>query len=80
MLRKGGASISFVTYTPFGQNRIMNVPVKCVSAVESRQMAKTTLPLKVKDKALYYVLDMRGEFKNPMLFDQTAGMSRKWAQ
>lgn len=80
VLRKGGDAVSIVTYTPFGQNRIMNVPVKCVSAVESRQMAKTTLPLKVKDKALYYVLDMRGEFKNPILFDQTAGMSRKWAQ
>lgn len=80
VLRKGGNAVSIVTYTPFGQNRIMNVPTNCVSAAESRHVAKATLPLKVKDKSLYYVLDMRGEFKNAALFDQTVGMSRKWAQ
>lgn len=80
VLRKGGNAVSIVTYTPFGANRIMNVPVNCISAVETRHVAKATLPLKVKNKALFYVLDMRGEFKNPALFDQTAGLSRKWAQ
>lgn len=80
ILRKGGNAVSIVTYTPFGQNRIMNVPLNCVSAVETRHVAKATLPLKVKNKSLYYVLDMRGEFKNASLFDQTAGLSRKWAQ
>lgn len=77
ILRKGGKTVTFVTYTPFGSNRIMDVPLNCCSAVESRHSAKTTLPIKVKNRSLYYVLDLRGEFKNGALFDQTVGMYRK---
>ncbi|EDW09212.1 transmembrane protein 223 [Drosophila mojavensis] len=77
ILRKGGDSVSFVTYGPFNRNRIMTVPLKCISAEESREMARVQLPIKVKNKALYYVLDMRGEFRNPQLFDYTAGLKRR---
>ncbi|XP_001361739.2 transmembrane protein 223 [Drosophila pseudoobscura] len=77
ILRKGGQSISFVTYGPFNRNRIMTVPLKCISAQESREMARVQLPIKVKDRTLYYVLDMRGEFRNPQLFDYTAGLKRR---
>lgn len=77
ILRKGGKDISFVTYGPFNKNRIMTVPLKCVSAQESREIAKTQLPLKVKNRSLFYILDMRGEFKNPKLFDYTAGLKRR---
>ncbi|XP_030558290.1 transmembrane protein 223 [Drosophila novamexicana] len=77
ILRKGGQSVSFVTYGPFNRNRIMTVPLKCISAQESREMARVQLPIKVKDKTLYYVLDMRGEFRNPQLFDYTAGLKRR---
>ncbi|KAH8389705.1 transmembrane protein 223 [Drosophila serrata] len=77
ILRKGGQSVSFVTYGPFNRNRIMTVPLKCVSAEESRNMARVQLPIKVKGKTLYYVLDMRGEFRNPQLFDYTAGLKRR---
>ncbi|XP_063705750.1 transmembrane protein 223 [Culicoides brevitarsis] len=80
VLNKGGNAISFVTYAPFGENRIMKVPINCISAVESREFAKATLPIKVKNRALFYVLDMKGEFRNPALFDQTAGLRRKWAK
>eukprot|EP00099_Drosophila_melanogaster_P008176 NP_001260872.1 uncharacterized protein Dmel_CG12935, isoform B [Drosophila melanogaster] len=77
ILRKGGQSVSFVTYGPFNRNRIMTVPLKCVSAEESRNMARVQLPIKVKGKTLYYVLDMRGEFRNGELFDYTAGLKRR---
>ncbi|XP_034110244.1 transmembrane protein 223 [Drosophila nasuta] len=77
ILRKGGQSVSFVTYGPFNRNRIMTVPLKCISAEESRELARVQLPIKVKNKSLYYVLDMRGEFRNPQLFDYTAGLKRR---
>lgn len=77
VLRQGGKVVTFVTYTPFGKDRIMDVPLRCISAESSRQTARATLPLKVKNRAFYYVLDMRGEFKNPKLFDQTVGLKRK---
>lgn len=76
VLRKGGKDVSFVTYTPFGTNRIMTVPLKMVSAEVARETAKSKLPLKIRSRAFYYILDMRGEFKNPKLFDYTVGLKR----
>lgn len=75
---KDGKTISLVTYTPFGKNRIINVPLRYVSAQESRQTSKVYLPLKIKGRAFYYILDMKGEFKNTRLFDNTIGLSRKF--
>ncbi|KAJ8713673.1 hypothetical protein PYW07_014043 [Mythimna separata] len=78
ILNKGGKQLTFVTYTPFGKNRIMTVPMQNVCCKESRNNAKVQLPLKIKNKLMHYMLDMRGEFKNPLLFDSTAGLMRKW--
>lgn len=78
ILRKGGQSCTIVSYAPFGKNRMMTVDLKYISAHESRQNANVTLPIKVKNKALYYMLDMRGEFLNGRLYDQTAGLKRVW--
>lgn len=77
VLRKGSAQVSLVTYGPFGYNRIMNVPLKCLSAQDSRQTAKVLLPLKVKGKRFYYILDMRGTFLNNELYDRTVGLKRR---
>ncbi|XP_046396376.1 transmembrane protein 223 [Ischnura elegans] len=76
ILRKGGKSVSFVTYAPLGQNRIMTVGLENVSAGESRKNARVQLPIKVRGHLMYYMLDMRGEFKNGVLFDSTAGLKR----
>ena len=51
--------------------------MKCISAQESRATAKVYLPLKVKNRAFFYILDMKGEFKNTRLFDQSIGLFRK---
>lgn len=79
VLGKNGNSVSFITYTPFGENRILsNVPLTCISAQESRELARVHLPIKVKDKAFYYILDMRGKFLNTKIFDHTIGLQRKF--
>ncbi|CAO1426775.1 unnamed protein product [Diamesa serratosioi] len=77
VLLKNGKEVSFVTYTPFGTNRIINIPLKNLSAQESRTSAKTYLPIKVKGKSMFYVLDMKGEFKNTNLYDYTVGLKRR---
>lgn len=41
-----------------------------------RSRARSSLPLKVKDYYMHYVLDMKGDFKNEALFDATAGLKR----
>ncbi|XP_073845597.1 transmembrane protein 223 [Musca autumnalis] len=78
ILRKGGRDVTLVTYGPFGTNRIMTVPLKDISAQQPREIAKVHLPLKVRNKSLFYVLDMRGEFKNGRLYDYTAGLNRRF--
>lgn len=78
VLNKGGNHVTFVTYAPFGKNRLMKVPLDCVCCKENRTMARVQLPLKVKDTWMHYMLDMRGEFKNPVLFDCTAGLYRNF--
>ncbi|CAH2245162.1 transmembrane protein 223 [Pararge aegeria] len=78
ILNKGGQNLTFITYAPFGNNRIMKVPIEFVCCKESRKLAKVQLPLKVKNTVMHYMLDMRGEFKNPLLFDCTAGLKRIW--
>ncbi|KAK4872680.1 hypothetical protein RN001_014709 [Aquatica leii] len=76
VLRKGGSQVTFVTYTPIGPNRMMTVNLENVSCVESRGHARSQLPIKVRNHFLYYILDMKGEFKNSALFDYTAGLKR----
>lgn len=76
ILRKGGDSVTFVTYTPFGKNRMMTVNLKNISCQEMRRNARAQLPVKIKDRMFYYILDMKGEFKNTSLFDCTVGLKR----
>lgn len=78
VLNKGGKSLTFITYTPFGKNRMMTVPLENVCCKEARNIARVQLPLKIRNRWMHYMLDMRGEFKNPLLFDCTAGLMRKW--
>lgn len=78
ILKKDQKTVSFVTYGPFGKNAIMDVPLRCISAQESRGSAKTFLPIKVQDRSFYYILDMNGEFKNTRLFDTVIGLSRNF--
>lgn len=77
ILRKGGTNVSFVTYGPFGTNRIVDVPLSCVSAVQSREAASSSLPLKVRDKKFHYILDKQGEFTNPQIFDHIINVKRR---
>lgn len=78
ILRKGGQQLTIVTYTPFGENRIFTVDLKNICAKEMRNRATSILPIKVKGHYFHYILDMKGEFRNESLFDNTAGLKRLW--
>ncbi|XP_055626222.1 transmembrane protein 223 [Toxorhynchites rutilus septentrionalis] len=77
VLRKGGKAVSVITYTPFGKNRMMEVPMNCISAHESREAARVTIPIKIKNRSFFYILDKKGEFPNSRLYDNTVGLKRK---
>lgn len=78
ILRKGGEKLTLVTYTPFGNNKLLTVNLKDVCCKEMRSSTRSQLPLKIRNRKLHYILDMKGEFKNSQLFDNTAGLKRVW--
>lgn len=78
ILNKGGQKCSFVTYTPFGENRIMTLGLENTSCTSSRHHSPSYIPIKVKGHFFHYLLDTKGEFKNTKLFDNTVGLKRKF--
>lgn len=72
-LCKGGKNVILVTYGPFGNPLKREVPLRNVSCVTSRSQAKSYLSVKVKPKWFYYLVDIRGDFHEPKLFDYTIG-------
>lgn len=72
-LCKGGKSAILVTYGPFGSPLKREVPLKNLSCVISRSQAKSYISMKVKPKWFYYLVDIRGNFHDPKLFDYTIG-------
>ncbi|XP_066960599.1 LOW QUALITY PROTEIN: transmembrane protein 223 [Macrobrachium rosenbergii] len=80
VLKKGGANVMFVTFSPFNRYKSLTVPLKEVSARQSRMSSTAYLPLKVKGKYMHFILDMRGEFLNTRLFDYSAGLQRNWTK
>lgn len=78
ILRKGGKTVSIVTYRPLGNNGILNVPLHCIKALEFRQNAGIILPFKVKNKFFWYMLDTRGNFTNKELFDHVVNVRRRF--
>lgn len=76
ILRKGGQSVTVVTHAPFGENRLLTLGLENLSCKQMRTEAKAQLPIKIKGHKLHYLLDMRGEFRHPELFDSTCGLSR----
>lgn len=78
ILRKGGQTVAFVTYGPFGTNRIIDVPLKYISAVTTRESGSTSLPIKVRNRKFHYLLDKQGEFTNAKLFDHVINVKRRF--
>lgn len=56
----------------------MTLGLENISCKQMRTEAKSQLPLKIKGHTWHYILDMRGEFKHPKLFDSTCGLARVW--
>ncbi|KAL3285406.1 hypothetical protein HHI36_019508 [Cryptolaemus montrouzieri] len=76
ILNKGGNKCTIVTYTPYGRNRIMTLGLENISCKTARHSAPSYVPFKVRGHYFYYLMDMRGEFKNAQLFDYTVGLRR----
>ncbi|KAL1426176.1 hypothetical protein MTO96_018436 [Rhipicephalus appendiculatus] len=78
LLLKGGQRVAVQTYAPFRELRAFQVPLEHISCGQSRLQKSSYITLKIKGHWLYYVLDQRGVFPHPELFDNTVGMARKF--
>ncbi|XP_062821276.1 transmembrane protein 223 [Anolis carolinensis] len=77
LLHRGGQEVTLSTYYPFGLTSSFSVPLRHVSCVSHRSEVPAWIPLKVKGKPFYFLLDKQGRVTNTQLFDITVGAYRK---
>ncbi|KAG8449103.1 hypothetical protein GDO86_015960 [Hymenochirus boettgeri] len=76
-LHSGGERVTIVTAGFFGLESSMSVPLRQISCMAHRSEVPAMIPLKVKGRPLYYLLDKQGHVSNAKLFDITVGAYRK---
>lgn len=76
MLQAGGKQVTLTTHAPFGLGAQFTVPLNQVSCMAHRGEVPAMLPLKVKGRRFYFLLDKAGHFPNTKLFDNTVGAYR----
>ncbi|XP_072493423.1 transmembrane protein 223 [Notamacropus eugenii] len=76
LLRRGGQLVTLTTHAPFGLGAQFTVPLRQVSCVAHRGEVPAVVPLKVKGRRFYFLLDKAGRFPNGRLFDVTVGAYR----
>ncbi|KAJ6657001.1 hypothetical protein lerEdw1_003002 [Lerista edwardsae] len=77
LLHRGGQEVTLTTYYPFGLTSTFTVPLRHISCMSHRSEVPAMIPLKVKGRAFYFLLDKEGRITNPKLFDITVGAYRK---
>ncbi|XP_076972063.1 LOW QUALITY PROTEIN: transmembrane protein 223 [Tamandua tetradactyla] len=75
-LLAGGQQVTLTTHAPFGLGAHFTVPLHQVSCMAHRNEVPAMLPLKVKGRRFYFLLDKAGHFPNMQLFDNTVGAYR----
>ncbi|XP_055556409.1 LOW QUALITY PROTEIN: transmembrane protein 223-like [Falco cherrug] len=78
-LLRGGPRVTISTHGPLGvgQGPTFTVPLRHVSCRAHRSEVPAAIPLKVKGRPFYFLLDKVGQLCNPRLFDITVGAYRK---
>jgi len=83
ILSPGARSVRITTFSITGspkRYRNYDIPLENVSAFQYRSSDGNYIPLKVRGKWFYFLVDSKGKFHKPSLFDQTVGVFRvlKW--
>ncbi|MBN3315959.1 TM223 protein, partial [Atractosteus spatula] len=78
VLCRGGQEVVIFTHSLLGaaRGRGLTVPLRHISCVAHRTGAPVHIPFRVKGHTLYYLLDKKGRWPNPRLFDVTVGAYR----
>jgi hypothetical protein len=79
ILRSGGQKVRITCFSLIGATnryRHHDIPLDKLSAIQDRNSPGSYIPIKIKGKWLYYLVDKRGHFFHPTLFDETVGVFR----
>ncbi|CAK9823852.1 Transmembrane protein 223 [Anthophora retusa] len=78
ILHKGGQYVSLITSHLYKNNKTFTLPVNEVQAMVARNQMQNYMPLKIRGKLFYYIIDAEGKFLNGKLFDHTIGTRKFW--
>ncbi|KAM4617755.1 transmembrane protein 223 [Discoglossus pictus] len=76
-LHKGGELVTIITAGIFGTGSSFSIPLRHISCMAHRSEVPAMIPIKVKGRPLYFLLDKNGRVSNAKLFDITVGAYRK---
>ncbi|XP_059160184.1 transmembrane protein 223-like [Physella acuta] len=74
---KGGQDVKVTTYSWLGKTQTFQTPVEHISCMQSRAGVGQHIPLKLKGKNFYFLVDKKGSFPNVELFDFVIGVKRR---
>ncbi|NWW04415.1 TM223 protein, partial [Oreocharis arfaki] len=79
-LLRGGTAVTISTHGPLGLGRgeTLTVPLRHVSGRAHRAEVAAAIPIKVKGRPFFFLLDKGGQLSDPRLFDVTVGALRKF--
>ncbi|KAJ1108517.1 hypothetical protein NDU88_005893 [Pleurodeles waltl] len=77
LLHRGGQQVTIHTSALFSSGSSFTVPLRHVSCMAHRSEVPSAIPLKIKGRPLYFLLDKQGQVFNGKLFDVTVGAYRK---
>ncbi|XP_011691018.1 PREDICTED: transmembrane protein 223 [Wasmannia auropunctata] len=73
ILNKGGKTLSITTYHILKKKSNINVPLGMAKCAANRMDVGAVLPIKIENKSFFYLIDRKGAFVNPKLFDYAMG-------
>ncbi|NXO05013.1 TM223 protein, partial [Rhinopomastus cyanomelas] len=78
-LLRGGAAVAISSHGPLGLGAgpTFTVPLRQLCGGSHRSQTAAFIPIKVKGRPFFFLLDKSGEFPHPRLFDVTVGAYRK---
>ncbi|XP_032090243.1 transmembrane protein 223 [Thamnophis elegans] len=78
LLLRGSQEVTFTTYYLFGYTSSFTVPLRHISCMSHRSEVAAIIPVKIKGKPFYFLLDKQGSIASSPLFDITVGAYREW--
>ena len=66
---KQSSNVKMTTFTPWGRTRVVMATLSDLRCASNRFSAQGQLAVKAKGRPLYFLLDTKGDFLEPKLFD-----------